>query len=159
MKELIKWAAIGLGAYWVYETYFATPAAATTTTTTTTPATTTPATTTPVTTTTPATPAFNSLAAIYTRMVADAVANVAGSTASTITLTADQWNFYLARQSSITPAAPGTVFGATYQANPSALMTPAQYWNVMEPYLVTQGMSGLGLYRGMGRFYQRRRFA
>ena len=71
-------------------------------------------------------------------------------------MTADGWNYYLARQSSITPAAPGDVFGAVYQANPNALLTAAQYWTVMEPYLVTQGMSGFGLYRGMGRFYARK---
>jgi hypothetical protein len=152
MKDAIKWLAIGLGAYWLYETYFATPAAATTTTT---PATTTPATTT----TTTTTPGFNSLASIYTRMVQDAVNNTAGSTTAGITLTADQWNFYLARQSSITPAAPGLVFGASYTTTPTALMTPAEYWAGMEPYLVAQGMSGLGLYRGMGKFYRNRRMA
>lgn len=146
MKDMVKWLAIGLGAYWVYENYFATPAAAATT---------------PVVNSTPGSgapatlPGFNSLAAIYTRMVQDAVANTAGSTAASISLTADGWNYYLARQSSITPAAPGDVFGATYQANPNALLTAAQYWAAMEPYLVTKGMSGLGLYRGMGRFYQR----
>ena len=147
MKDIIKWLAIGVGAYWVYETYFATPAVATTTPATTTPATTTPATMTPTTTT----PAFNSLAAIYSRMVAAAPANAL--------LTADGWNVYLKSVSSVTPPAPESVFTFT-DANPrTATMTAAQYWSLMEPYLVTQGMSGLGLYRGMGRFYQRRRFA
>ena len=142
MKDAIKWIAIGLGAYWVYETYFASPAAATTT-----PATTTPATTTPATTT----PAFTSLAAIYSRMVAAAPANA--------TLTADQWNVYLASVSSVTPPDPNSIWTFT-TANPrTATMTAAQYWSVMEPYLVTTGMSGLGLYRGMGSFYRRRRRA
>ena len=137
MKDAIKWIAIGLGAYWVYETYFATPAAATTT-----PATTTPATTTPAT-----TPDFNSLAAIYSRMVAAAPTNAS--------LTADGWNVYLKSVSSVTPPDPGSVFTFT-DANPrTATMTAAQYWSLMEPYLVTQGMSGLGLYRGMGSFYRR----
>jgi hypothetical protein len=145
MKDIIKWLAIGVGAYWVYETYFATPAVATTTPATTTPATTTPATTTPAT-----TPAFNSLAAIYSRMVAAAPSNA---------LTADQWNVYLALVSAVAAPDPNAVFTFT-DANPrTATMTAAQYWSKMEPYLVTQGMSGLGLYRGMGRFYQRRRFA
>ena len=145
MKDMIKWLAIGLGAYWVYENYFATPAAAA-----------------PVKTSTPGSgapstlPGFNSLASIYTRMVQDAVSNTPGATTGSIALTADGWNYYLARQSSITPAAPGDVFGAVYQANPNALLTAAQYWTVMEPYLVKQGMSGFGLYRGMGRFYARR---
>jgi len=141
MKDAIKWIAIGLGAYWVYESYFATPAAATTT-----PATTTPATTTPAT-----TPDFNSLAAIYSRMVAAAPTNAS--------LTADGWNVYLKSVSSVTPPDPGSVFTFT-DANPrTATMTAAQYWSLMEPYLVTQGMSGFGLYRGMGSFYRRRRRA
>jgi hypothetical protein len=135
MKDAIKWIAIGLGAYWVYESYFATPAAAT-------PTTTTPTTTTP--TTTP--DAFNSLAAIYARMVAAAPSNA---------LTPDQWAVYLKSVSAVTPPDPASVFTFT-DANPrTATMTAAQYWSVMEPYLVTQGMSGLGLYRGMGRFYRR----
>jgi hypothetical protein len=135
MKNAIKWIAIGLGAYWLYESYFATPAAATTT-----PVTTTPATT---------TPAFTSLAAIYSRMVAAAPTNAS--------LTADGWNVYLKSVSAVTPPDPGSVFTFT-DANPrTATMTAAQYWSLMEPYLVTQGMSGLGLYRGMGRFYRRRR--
>ena len=133
MKDAIKWIAIGLGAYWLYESYFATPAAATTT-----PVTTTPATT---------TPAFTSLAAIYSRMVAAAGVNAS--------LTADGWNVYLKSVSSVTPPDPGSVFTFT-DANPrTATMTAAQYWSLMEPYLVTQGMSGLGLYRGMGSFYRR----
>jgi hypothetical protein len=137
MKDIIKWVAIGLGAYWLYETFFVTPA-------TTTPATTTPATTTPAT-----TPDFNSLAAIYSRMVAAAPSNAS--------LTADGWNVYLASVSSVTPPAPESVFTFT-DANPrTATMTAAQYWSLMEPYLVTQGMSGLGLYRGMGSFYRRSR--
>jgi hypothetical protein len=143
MKDFLKWGLIGLVGYWVYENFFAT------TTTTTTGAATTPAVNT----------GFDSLANIYLRMIQDAVNNTPGTTQATITLTADQWNYYLARQSSVTPAAPAAVFGATYTANPDATMTAAQYWAVMDPYLVTQGMSGLGLYRGMGRFYQRGRFA
>jgi hypothetical protein len=142
MKDVLKWGLIGLVGYWVYENFFATPAA-TTTATTTTPAT--------ATTATATTDAFNSLAAIYGRIVGAAPANAS--------LTADQWNVYLAAQSSVTPPDPASVFTFT-DANPrTATMTAAQYWSVMEPYLVKQGMSGLGLYRGMGRFYQRRRFA
>ncbi len=145
MKDVLKYGLIALVGYYIYETFFATPA----TTVTTTPA---------ATTTQPAVnTGFDSLAAIYTRMIQDAVNNTPGATTANIVLTADQWNFYLARQSSIVPVAPGTIFGATYTANPTATMTAAQYWSVMEPYLVSQGMSGLGLYRGMGKFYRRRR--
>jgi hypothetical protein len=136
MKDAIKWIAIGLGAYFVYEYFLATPA---------TPATTPPATTPPAATT----PAFTSLAAIYSRMVAAAPSNAA--------LTADGWNVYLKSVSSVTPPDPGSVFTFT-DANPrTATMTAAQYWSKMEPYLVTQGMSGMGLYRGMGSFYRRGR--
>jgi hypothetical protein len=146
MKDAIKWIAIGLGAYWLYETFFVTPAATTTTT----PATTTTGTTTTGTTTSTTTPDFNSLAAIYSRMVAAAPSNA---------LTADQWNVYLADQSSVIPPDPNSIWSFT-DANPrTATMTAAQYWSKMEPYLVTQGMSGLGLYRGMGKFYRRRRIA
>jgi hypothetical protein len=138
MKDAIKWVAIGLGAWWVYEQFFATPAAATTT-----PATTTPATTTP----TAPSDAFNSLVAIYNRLVAAAPANAA--------LTADGWNVYLKSVSSVTPPDPAAIWTFT-DANPrTATMTAAQYWSKMEPYLVTTGMSGLGLYRGMGSFYRR----
>jgi hypothetical protein len=138
MKDMIKWVAIGLGAYWLYETYFATSATATTTTAGTT-------------TTTTAAPAYTSLAAIYSR--------IAAAVPSGSLFTADQWNTVLAAQSSVTPPDPASVFAFT-DANPrTATMTLAQYWSKMEPYLVTQGMSGLGLYRGMGSFYQRRRLA
>jgi hypothetical protein len=142
MKDLIKWAALGLGAYWVYEKFFATPATATTATTTTT-GTTTGGTTTA--------PDFNSLASIYGRIGAAAPANAL--------MTADGWNVYLAAQSSVTPPDPAAVFTFTDASPRTATMTLAHYWSAMEPYLVKQGMSGLGLYRGMGRFYQRRRFA
>ena len=136
MKDMIKWLAIGLGAYWVYETYFATPA----------PATTTKGTTTGGTTTGGSTDAFNSLAAIYTRLVKAAPTNAS--------LTADQWSFYLKGVSSVQPPDPASVFTFT-EANPrTASMTAAQYWSVMEPYLVGTGMSGLGLYRGITRMYR-----
>ena len=59
----------------------------------------------------------------------------------------------------MTPPDPASVFTFT-DANPrTATMTAATYWSTMEPYLVKQGMSGLGLYRGMGKFYRRRRAA
>ena len=135
MKDVIKWVALGLGAYWVYENFFATPATATT-------ATTTPSTS-PATTDT-----FNSLASIYSRIVAAVPANTL--------YTADQWNVYLAAQSSVTPPDPALVFTFTDASPRTATMTAAQYWSEVEPYLVKQGMSGFGLYRGMGRFYRRR---
>jgi hypothetical protein len=133
MKDLLKWGLVGLAGYWVYEKFFATSAAATTTT---------PA---------AATDAFNSLAAIYGRIVGAVPANTL--------YTVDQWNTVLAAQSNVTPPDPAAVFTFTDASPRTATMTAAHYWSVMEPYLVAQGLSGFGLYRGMGRFYQRRRFA
>ena len=136
MKDVLKWGLIGLVGYWVYENFFAT----TTATTTTTPSA-----------TTTTTDAFNSLASIYSRIVGAVTANSL--------MTADGWNTVLAAQSGVTPPDPTAVFTFTDSYPRTSTMTAAQYWAKMEPYLVAQGMSGLGLYRGMGRFYQRRRFA
>src|SRR5271157_3430814 len=143
MKDVLKWGLIGLVGYWVYENFFATSTATATTT----PATTSTATTT----TTTTTDAFNSLASIYGRIVGAAPANALQ--------TADQWTVYLAAQSSVTPPDPALVFTFTDASPRTATMTAAQYWSEVEPYLVKQGMSGFGLYRGMGRFYRRRRIA
>jgi hypothetical protein len=140
MKDLLKWGLIGLVGYWVYENLFVTPATATSTTT-------------PAATTTAATaaPGFNSLASIYSRIV--------GSVPANSLFTADQWNVALAAQSNVTPPDPAAVFTFTDASPRTATMTVAHYWSVMEPYLVAQGLSGFGLYRGMGSFYQRRRMA
>jgi hypothetical protein len=145
MKDAIKWIAIGLGAYWLYESYFATPAPATPSAADTAAAAAAAAAAKAAT----AAAGFTSLASIYSRMVAAAPSNAS--------LTADGWNVYLKSVSAVTPPDPGSVFTFT-DANPrTATMTAAQYWSLMEPYLVTQGMSGLGLYRGMGSFYRRAR--
>jgi len=145
--EIIKWGLIGVAAYWVYTNFFSGTVATTTT-----PATTPPATTPAATTPASATSSFNTLDAIYSRMVAAATADKAANT-----LTADQWNVYLGLSSNITPPAPGDVFGDAYRANPSALlMTSAQYWSGMSAYLAkNMGMSGLGFYGGLGVFMRR----
>ena len=135
MKDALKWGLIGLVGYWVYENFFVTAATTTTT----------------ATATAPRVDVFNSLASIYSRIV--------GAVAAKSAMTADQWNTILAAQSGVTPPDPASVFTFTDASPRTATMTAAQYWAKMEPYLVAQGMSGLGLYVGMGRFYQRRRFA
>lgn len=134
--EVLKWGLLGVAAYWIYTTFFTTAA---------TPATATPA----------ATPAaapastFNTLDAIYSRMVAAVPANTQQ--------TADQWNTVLAAQSAVTPPDPNAVFTFT-TANPrTATMTAAQYWTPMSAYLAkNMGMSGLGFYGGFGAFIRRR---
>lgn len=88
-------------------------------------------------TTTPPAPGFNSLAAIYQRLQADAQAPPAG-------LTAYGWNYSLARVSSITPPDPAPLFAAA-GLEPTMNMTAAQYWSVMAPALTTSfGLTGLG---------------
>ena len=107
--------------------------------TTTSPTTTTP----PATggTTNPPAPPSNSLAAIFTRLQADA-----GAQAASTGLTAYGWNYSLARVSSITPPDPLTLWDATTAAQN---MTAAQYWAVMAPALTSSfGLSGM---RGLGR--------
>jgi hypothetical protein len=147
MGEVIKWGLIGVAAYWVYTNFFSGTAA--TTTTAATPAATTPA----ATTTTATTPAaaissFNTLDAIYSRMVSAATADNAAST-----LSADQWNVYLRLNSNITPPDPTAVFPGQDR---TTLMTSAQYWASMSPYLAkNMGMSGLGFYGGLGVFMRR----
>jgi len=89
------------------------------------------------------TPGFNSLAAIYQRMVADA-----GSQAASTGLTAYGWNYSLARVTSITPPDPLTLWSGGADQQP---MTASQYWSVMAPALTAQfGLSGVRSMRGMG---------
>jgi cytoskeletal protein RodZ len=144
--EILKWGLLGVAAYWIYTTFFSTPATTTAATTTTAPATTT-------TTTTP-TSSFNTLDAIYNRIVA---ASANDPNLKNGQMTADQWNVYLAAQSNVTPPAPGAVFGSAYTSNPSETMTAATYWSTMSQYLAANmGMSGLGFYGGLSAFVRRR---
>lgn len=108
-------------------------------------------TTTPPTTTgttpTAQTPGFNSLAAIYTRLKADAQAPAG--------LTAFGWNYSLARVSSITPPDPTPLFAAV-GLDASINMTADQYWSVMAPVLTAQfGLSGM---RGLGSAHYNQRY-
>lgn len=128
MKGLLIAAGGGLLLWWYYKNQ--TPAVGTPITTPATGTTTTP----------PASsaPAFNSLAAIYTRIHNAVPANQS--------YTADGWNVYLKQQSSVSePPDPAVVFAGSDRNAP---MTLAQYWAVMSQYLMANnGMSG---FRGMG---------
>lgn len=111
----------------------------------TTPATTTPGTTTGTTTPPASTaPAYNSLAATFARMKADA-----GAQAASTGLSAYGWNYSLARVSNITPPNPVDVF--TSGMDLSQNMTADQYWGVMAPYLTANmGLSGVRSINGLG---------
>ncbi len=89
-------------------------------------------------------PNYNSLAAIYTRLVADA-----GATAQTNGLTADGWNYSLARVvANVTPPDPAVLFPDQDRA---MKITAATYWSAVSPYLHTtynlSGLRGLGMAR------------
>ena len=137
MGDLIKYGLLAVAGYFIYQKFFtgtATPAIATPT----------PAA--PAAPATPAAPtsAFNTLDAIYSRMVAAATADKAPAT-----MTADQWNVYLKLSSNVSsPPDPPTVFPNQDRAT---LMSSAQYWAGMSQYLATtMGMSGLGSFGGLG---------
>ena len=93
----------------------------------------------------------NSLAAIFTRLQADA-----GSQAAQTGLSAYGWNYSLARVTTITPPDPQSLW-ATAGLDPTQNMTANQYWAIMAPALTTQfGLSG---FRGMGRMNYHRGWA
>lgn len=80
-----------------------------------------------------------------------AITNVAGQ----ISASADVFNFYLAHLPNtpvVTPPAPGSVFPAPVPP----MMTAAQYWDGMAPFLKNSlGLSGLGHFGGLGAFMAR----
>lgn len=147
MGDLIKWGAIGVGAYWIYTNYFTGAVPAATTGTTTAPA----ATTTAATPNPNAITGANTLDGIYSRMIAAAAAPAAG-------LAVDSWDFFLNQILSPlgkTAPDPMPIFTAAVSGfDRSQLLTGAQYWAVLAPALKTQlGLSGLGCFAGLGRLY------
>lgn len=108
-------------------------------------------TTTAVTTPLVSSPASNQLDTLYTKMVNAATA--AGTTSTGV----DGWGYYLNQFTTAPDPMPA------FQAqNPnfdrSQNMTAAQYWAVIAPVLKTQlGLSGLGLYGGLGDLIRRYR--
>jgi hypothetical protein len=156
-SKVLTLGALAVAAYFVYEWFFVTPAAASTTTTSTTPASTT---TTSGTASTSTTAATMSLASLYSLLVATCTAANDPSiqnNGETLTSNPNVFNYYLAK---VLPAAPAgytgvdwppnttTVFGA---ANYNSNMSITSYWATMSAYLTsTAGMSGLGVFVGLG---------
>jgi hypothetical protein len=152
-SKVLTLGALAVAAYFVYEWFFVTPAAATTTTTT-------PATTTTTTATATAAPATLSLASLYSQLVAMVTAaNDPAVTNSGETLTSNPnvFNTYLAR---IMPSAPAGYTGTDWPPNTTTVFGAAQnspiaitaYWTAMSAYLSQYaGMSGLGIFVGLGR--------
>ena len=93
----------------------------------------------------------NTLASIFAAMVK--LATAANPTAATIGLGADQWNYYLMQADpSITAPDPMSAFSAVSGFVRAQTMSAAQYWNYVSPLIAkTYGLSGLGLYQGLGR--------
>jgi hypothetical protein len=173
--SLIKWGLLALVGWYVYENYFATPAAAAPSTPgtpipplITPPSSTTPPPVTP--TVTPLPPVVNvsplpvppappqagihTLDALYQAMV-----SLAGGTSQS---GVDGWGYYLnqALAANNMGAAPDPIpiFAASIsgfnRGTPADNFTAAQYWAIMGPALKTQfGLSGLGMFAGLGALY------
>lgn len=93
----------------------------------------------------------NSLDATYLRLIAGAPSGSHG---------VDDWDYYLAQQlGGKSVPDPGPIFAAAVpNFDRSQLITGPQYWAVMAPALKTQlGMSGLGVYGGLGALMRRYR--
>jgi len=182
-SSIVTWGIIAVGAYFVYEYFFATPtAAAPATSTVGTPGTSEPSQLIPTPNVnpvpavlpllpsppsggTPPVSTFNSLDQIYTRLKAAA----AGDTNFSPTDGSDamsgspyHWNFYLDRVWDGT--ATGTAVPSTPLANVPTLsdmntpITASQYWAQMAPLLTAQyGLSGLGVFGGLGNFIRNAR--
>ena len=90
---------------------------------------------------------YNTLDAIYGRMVTAAAAPGEG-------YGADQWNYFLAQVSNITPPDPTDVFSSVPGFDRSKnLMSAMEYWAVMAPYLKSKmGLSGLGVFGGLAGY-------
>ncbi len=152
-SKVLTLGALAVAAYFVYEWFFVTPAAATTTSTTAAPATS-------ATSTAAAAPATLSLASLYSQLVAMVTAAndpAVTNSGETLTSSPNVFNTYMAR---ILPSAPAgytgtdwppnttTVFGA----NENAAITITAYWTAMSAYLSQYaGMSGLGIFVGLGQ--------
>ena len=100
----------------------------------------------------------NTLDAIYAAIVA--AANAASVPAAGLNV--DGWGYYLNNQlasQGLTAPDPLPIFTAAIPGFARAqLMTAAQYWGIMAPALKSQlGLSGLGLYGGLGLLAQRYR--
>jgi hypothetical protein len=109
---------------------------------------------------TPAAPASSSLDAMYQQLLATATA--AGVNATTGVSQGGQpidpsgWNYYLS-QLYTAKTLPGDIFPASAQSQPMSL---SSYWAVMAPWLSSNaGLSGLGVFGGLGQIAMRMRRA
>ena len=141
---IVGGAAVAYYAYtqgWLSSLGIAAPAAAAT------PAALTPATVAAISAVTPnpaAVMGANTLAGIYSRMIAAAGPGP---------YNADVWNTYLATAGNLTPPDPMPIFTAAVPGfSRSQLLTAAQYWGVMAPALTAQqGLNGMGrVFAGLG---------
>ena len=153
MEKVLTLGALAVAAYFVYEWFFVTPATAATTTTPATTATTSTTTSTAATTAA----ATTSLASLYSALVAKVTAANDPSVQNngeTLTATPDVFNYYLAE---IMPTAPAGYTGSAWPPDPLVVfngrpsMSITTYWSGMSAYLTsTAGMSGLGVFAGLG---------
>lgn len=89
---------------------------------------------------------YNSLDAIYPRMVTAAKAPAEG-------LNADEWGFFLAQSSNVTPPDPMDVFSSIPGFDRAQKMTAVEYWALMAPYLKSKmGLSGVGVFGGLAGY-------
>jgi hypothetical protein len=142
MGSLVKWGILGVVGYFGYKWIAgsATPPAVA-------PAPAGPAPAAP-----PPAPTGPSADSIYAAMISKANAPAAG-------LTPDQWNYFLAQVWKGTPPDPVSVFQVQRDANGQLpLMTAAVYWGPMAAALkASGGLSGLGVFGGLGALAGRRR--
>lgn len=168
IDSVVKIGLLGVAAWWIYDTFFSTAAAATTATTSTTSGTGTTSTTvtTPTTitsgTTTPipvtvaapagADAAYTSLVAAMTAATHDPAVVLRGGVISALP---NVFNAYLA---TVLPNIAGSVPAPNLvwpSGDPTVAMTSAQYWAGMAPYLSGKGLMGLGHFGAVAQAYRR----
>ena len=171
-SKVLMLGALGVGGYLAYRWYQnqaavaaapATPAPAAAVPTSPAPATLAPATPAPVT-VAPVAPApvTHSLDSIYSALSAAALAagvNLGTGVASGTNVGPDGWNYYLATVYSLPGGGslpdPNSVFPGVDRSQPMSLAT---YWASMAPWLGSHaGLSGLGLFGGLGAVLRRER--
>ena len=164
-KNVLILGALGVGGYLAYRWYQNQAAAVADAPATATPATPAPASPAPVT-VAPVAPApvTNSLDSIYSALSAAATAagvNLNTGVASGTNVGPDGWNYYLASVYTLPGGGslpdPNGVFPGVDRSQPMSLAT---YWASMSPWLAkNEGLSGLGLFGGLGAVVMRNRRA
>lgn len=141
--------AVGIGGYLLYQWWQGQTAAAAVSA----PASPTPTAAANASTPVPSASSVSSLDALYRAMVQAAAA--AGHTA---TLTADQWGYYLGQVAGSPAPDALQAFPSFNRATNWPSISSAQYWAGIAPLVAQQkGLSGLGLFGGLGRIAMGRR--